>query len=213
MGVETAVVNGLLTRQALATESVAAFTLFNYYLRLAVTPAIATAVAMLPYVALHYGARDLDGIRRGVRDALRAGVVYSVALVPVMLLSAGPLARAQTKSQLAAELATTALRLIPLACLMGLPFFLCRPAFEGMGQARPGLLVALLRYLALTAPLAWLGIAIARLLGVHTLYGAIVGLAVATGLSSTVLIGWMRSALRTLPPEWRRSELAASGAP
>jgi len=204
MGVETAVVNGLLTRQPHATESVAALTLFNYYLRLAVTPAIATAVAMLPYVARHFGARDLEGIRRGVREALRAGVVYALVLVPVMLLAAGPLARAQTKSEAAATLATTALRLIPLACLLGLPFFLCRPAFEGMGVARPGLMVALLRYLGLTAPLTWLGVTTAGLLHLPALYGAIVGLMAASAVSSTVLLGWMRSMLRTLPATWGR---------
>ena len=204
MGVETAVVNGLLTRQPQPTEAVAAITLFNYYLRLAVTPAIATAVAMLPYVARHFGARDVDGIRRGVRDALRAGVVYSLVLVPVMLLAAGPLARAQTKSEVAAALATDALRLIPLACLLGMPFFLCRPAFEGMGIARPGLVVALLRYLGLTAPLAWLGVTTAGALHLPALYGAIVGLMAATAISSTVLLRWMRSMLRTLPTEWAR---------
>ncbi|HEX5041477.1 MAG TPA: MATE family efflux transporter [Candidatus Polarisedimenticolaceae bacterium] len=204
MGVETAVVNGLLTRQPQPTESVAALTLFNYYLRLAVTPAVATAVAMLPYVARHFGARNLDGIRRGVREALRAGVVYVLILLPVMLLAAGPLARAQTKSEVAAELATNALRLIPLACLLGLPFFLCRPAFEGMGVARPGLVVALLRYLGLTAPLTWLGVAAAAALHVPALYGAVVGLMAATAISSSVLLQWMRTWLRTLPTEWAR---------
>jgi putative MATE family efflux protein len=204
MGVETAVVNGLLTRQPQPTESVAALTLFNYYLRLALTPAIATAVAMLPYVARHFGARDLGGIRRGVREAVRAGIVYSLALVPVMLFAAGPLARAQTKSAVAAELATHALRLIPLACLLGIPFFLCRPAFEGMGLARPGLVVALLRYLGLTAPLTWLGVAVAGALHVPALYGAIVGLMAATAISSTVLLQWTRTMLRTLPAEWGR---------
>lgn len=213
MAVESGLVNGLLTRRPFATESVAALTLFNYYLRLAVTPAIATAVAMLPYVARRYGARDLDGIRDGVRDALRAGVVYSLALVPVLLLAAGPLARAQTQSTLAAGLAATALRLIPLATLFGLPFFLCRPAFEGMGLPRPGLAVALLRYLVLTAPLAWLGVTAAGALQFPAIYGAILGLLVATGLSSAVLLAWMRAVLRALAPQWGRASLVAPGAP
>ena len=119
-----------------------------------------------------------------------------------MLLAAGPLARAQTKSEVAAALATDALRLIPLATLLGMPFFLCRPAFEGMGVARPGLVVALLRYLGLTAPLAWLGVATAGALHLPALYGAILGLMAATAISSTVLLRWMRSVLRTLPREW-----------
>jgi Na+-driven multidrug efflux pump len=212
MGLESGLVNGLLTRRPFATEAVAAVTLFNYYLRLAVTPAIATAVAMLPYVARRYGARDLEGIRSGVRDALRAGVVYALALVPVMLLAAGPLARAQTQSERATELATTALRLIPLSCLLGLPFFLCRPVFEGMGLARPGLVVALLRYLVLTAPLCWLGVTAGDALGFPALYGAIVGLLVATLIASAVLLGWMRAALRALAPAWGPAPLQASGA-
>jgi Na+-driven multidrug efflux pump len=213
MGVEAGVVNGMLTREALATESVAAFTLFNYYLRLAVTPAIATAVAMLPYVARHYGARDLDGIRRGVYEALRAGVVYALVLVPVMLLAASPLARAQTKSEVAAELAAGVLRMIPLACLLGLPFFLCRPAFEGMGMARPGLMAALLRYLVLTGPLAWLGIATAGALHLPALYGAVVGLLAASAAASAVLLKWMRAALRVLPSEWGGERLTPQRVP
>ena len=50
------------------------------------------------------------------------------------------------------DYATFGLRIIPLACIASLPLFLCRPVFEGLGRGRPGLLMALFRYLLLTAP-------------------------------------------------------------
>ena len=39
-----------------------------------------------------------------------------------------------------------ALRLVPLSCLIGVPFLLCRPVFEGMNRGKPGLVMAALRY-------------------------------------------------------------------
>ena len=84
----------------------------------------------------------------------------------------------------------------PVAVVVSLPFFLVRPAFEGMGRGRPGLVVAALRYVALTAPAAWLGIRAADAAGWPAIVGLVLGLIVASALASGVFLAWIRRALR-----------------
>jgi Na+-driven multidrug efflux pump len=151
---------------------------------------------MLPYVARRYGARDGEGIRRGLREAHVAGLAYVGVLFLILPLAARPLATAFSSSPLTSEHATFALRMVPFACLASLPFFLCRPAFEGMGQGRPGLYAAVLRYLVLTAPAAWLGMQAAEALGRPAFQGLVVALVVAAALTSALFLAWMRAALR-----------------
>ena len=74
-------------------------------------------------------------------------------------------------------------------------FLLCRPVFEACGRGQPGLIVATLRYLALTGPLAWLGMHAAARLGEPELYGLIAGTLLAAAVSSWLLWAWLRSAL------------------
>ena len=89
-----------------------------------------------------------------------------------------------------------ALRLVPLACLAGAPFLLCRPAFEGLNRGRPGLIMAAVRYLALTGPLAWIGARTATILGFAPLHGLIVGLLLAAAIASTTFQLWLGTELR-----------------
>ena len=84
-----------------------------------------------------------------------------------------------------------------------------RSVFEGMSRGRPGLLVAILRYAVLTVPLAWLGLEAARILGQPAFYGLLAGLLAVAGLSSGVILVWVRVALRALPGPLR----AAGGKP
>lgn len=196
MALESGILNLLLGRLDHATEAIAAYAIYSRILMLAITPGIATAVAMLPYVARRYGAGDLDGIRRGLREAHVAGAVYVLILVPILFFGAWPMARLFANSPLTTQYSAFALRLIPLACMSALPFFLARPVFEGMGRGRPGLYAAVLRYLVLTGPAAWLGIQIARAVGRPGLYGLLGGLVLASALSSAAFLAWIRITLR-----------------
>jgi Na+-driven multidrug efflux pump len=129
------------------------------------------------------------------------GVYAFVLLGPVMILLSPWLASRLSESPLTREYTTFALYTVPATCLAGALFLLCRPAFEAMNRGRPGLVMAALRYLALTPPLAWGGIVAAERMGAPALYGMILGLLAAAGISSVVFYFWLRGALtRAQPP-------------
>jgi Na+-driven multidrug efflux pump len=115
-----------------------------------------------------------------------------------MLAIAPRLAGLLSESDLTLRYATFALQTVPLACFLGAPFLLCRPVFEAMQRGRPGLVMALIRYVALTGPLAWLGMAAAQRLGQPPLNGLIVGTLAAGAISSAGFYLWLRSALRSI---------------
>ncbi len=197
MALETAVVNGLLSRMERATEAIAAYSIYYRVVLFALQPVIAIAVAMLPYAARRVGAGDWPGVRAGLRHSAVAAAVYSAGVVgPVMWFSAPWLAAGLAESALTAEFATFALRTVPLACLAGSMFLLCRPIFEAMNRGRPGLAMAAFRYLVLTAPLAWVGMIAAGNAGRPPLYGLIVGLLVASAVSSILFYTWLRWTFR-----------------
>ena len=98
------------------------------------------------------------------------------------------------------RLTRLALWLAPLAALSLVPFQLCRPAFEGLQRGRPGLVMAVFRYVVLMVPLALLGKGMAERAGAPALLGLIVGLIAASSLASAVFLVWMRRALRALRP-------------
>ena len=58
--------------------------------------------------------------------------------------------------------------------------------------------MAIVRYLVLAAPCAWLGIRFASALGYAGLYGLLLALVVAAGITSALFLVWIRSALRTV---------------
>jgi len=199
MAVETGLVNWLLARQTGATETIAAYGIFSRVLQFAAMPIIACAVAVLPFVARRFGEGDIGAVRRGMRQITLAAAAYCIVLVTPALLLGGPrLARALAESARTADLATIALRFCPLACLVMVPFVLCRPAFEGLQRGRPGLTMAVLRYAILTIPCAFLGMQAAAALSAEPLYGLLGGLVVASSISSAVFLAWLRRTLRGL---------------
>lgn len=197
MAVEGQIVNSLLAGASNGQEAIAAWTIYYRVFQFVAMPAIATAVAMLPFAARRYGTGDLDGLSAGLRKAHLAGVAYAAVAAPVLWIASRPIARAILESPAAQEYATTALRLVPLAVVVTLPFFLVRPVFEGLGQGRPGLVMAVVRYVGLTAPAAWAGIRVAESTGQPAIYGLIVGLLAATALTSSSFLLWVRAALRS----------------
>jgi Na+-driven multidrug efflux pump len=197
MATEAGLINALLATLRHATESIAAYSIYYRVVLFALQPVIATSVAMLPFAARRYGAGDGEGIRRGLRDATLATMLYSLLVVgPAMLALAPWLARTLAESAWTMRYATFALRTVPLACLLGAPFLLCRPVFEAMQQGRPGLVMALVRYVVLTGPLAWGGMLAAEAAGQPPLYGIIAGTLLAGAVSSVLFYVWLRSALR-----------------
>jgi Na+-driven multidrug efflux pump len=199
MALESFLVNWLLATQPDSTASIAAYGIYYRVLLLAVMPIIATSVAVLPFVARRYGEGDIVAIRRGLRQAGLAAVAYCLLVVIPALLTFGPaLARLLAEAESTAAMTRVALALCPLSCLASIPFFLCRPAFEGLGRGRPGLAVAVLRYLVLTAPCALAGMTVARGLGQPAFYGLLAGLIVATAAASLVFQAWLGRTLRDL---------------
>ena len=214
MATESSIINALLANMEHATEAIAAYSIYFRVTLFCVMPIIATSVAMLPYVARRFGENDLAGIERGLREASLAAAAYCVVLVAPALVFGGPaIAGALAESPLTAQFTTSALRACPLVCLFGIPFFLVRPAFEGMQRGAPGLIMALLRYTVLTAPLAWAGMETARALGHSQFIGLVGGLIVAMGITSIVFLAWMRSALNALGREKRAASAPVASSP
>jgi putative MATE family efflux protein len=196
MASETAIVTGLLAGLADGRAAIAAYAIFYRVFQFAVMPAIAAAVAMLPFAARRFGSRDVAAIADGLRTVHVAGLVYTAVLTPVLWLAAEPLASALTDAERAREFAAFGLRAVPPAVLVSLPFFLVRPAFEGMGRGRPGLVVAALRYVVLTAPAVWIGVRVAERLDRSGFEGMIVALLATAALCSVVFLAWIRRAIR-----------------
>ena len=196
MAFESTLVNWLLARRPDSTSSIAACGIYFRVLIFAMMPIMATAVAVLPYVARRFGEGDVESIRRGLRQASLAAVAYAVALVAPAAVLGGPhLARVLAKSPVTEGLTQGALLFCPLGCLASIPFLLCRPAFEGLQRGRPGLVMAVLRYLVLTVPCGFSGMAVARLVGRHEVYGLLAGLIVASATASLIFLVWMRRTL------------------
>ncbi len=195
--VEMAVVNALLATLEDPTSAIAAYSIYYRVALFALNPIIATSVAMLPYAGRLVGQRDWAGVCKAIRDSLAATAAYSLLLVGPVLWLVGPwLADALAESSTTARYARFALNLVPLSCLASAPFLLCRPVFEAMGRGQPGLIMASLRTLVLTVPLAWAGIQGARAFGVPGLYGLVVGLLVVGVVSSGVFLAWLLGTLR-----------------
>jgi len=199
MAAESGVVNVLLAGMEHATEAIAAYSIYFRLVLFSFQPVIAASVAMLPYAARRFGAGDSKGVRLGLLQVGWANVVYSLVLVAPIMFFCGPwMAQRLAESPLTAEYTRVALNMVPLACLLGAPFLFCRPVFEAMQQGRPGLVMALVRYLGLTVPLAWLGVEIVWRFDMPGLYGLIAGL-LATALVSSVLFSlWLQTTLHAL---------------
>jgi putative MATE family efflux protein len=199
MSSEISVVNLILARSTEPTAAIAAMSIYNRIILFAVNPMIAAAVAMLPFAGKLLGEGDVAGVRRGVRQVSIAAFCYIALVVTPVMLFAGPsIAGALSESEVTARFAAFALRLVPIACLATTPFFLCRPIFEAMGRGRPGLAMAMLRYLVLSIPLAWGGLVLFEQMDRPGLHGLLFGLILAAGVTSTLFGWWARSALRQL---------------
>ena len=195
MAGETGIVNTLLGTVESAREALAAYAVYYRVFSFIVMPAIAASVAMLPFAARRFGAKDVAGVRAGLREAHVAGIAYLAIATPILYLAAEPLARQVTASSTSLSFLVPALRFAPVGALIAMPFFLCRPVFEGLGLGRPGLVLSILRYVVLAAPAAWWGVRFASRRGISPVLGIALGVSVAAVLSSAAMLLWTRAIL------------------
>ena len=196
VGLEALGVNAVLTQAQDPTSAIAAFTIYSRFFIFFSMPIIATGVALLPFTGRLFGRRDYAGIRSGFRQVTLIAAGYSALFVlPVTWLFRDELVRLFAESRSTEELAAKALLITPLACLAAIPFFACRPVFEGMQQGFPGLAVALLRYVVLTMPCLIAGFWVAISLGYPGVLGALAGLVLASAVASLVFLLWMQRAI------------------
>jgi Na+-driven multidrug efflux pump len=129
-------------------------------------------------------------------------LAYCTLVVTPLIYPAAPwIANRLAESPLTAEYTTFLLRIVPLACLMGAPFLLSRPVFEGMQRGNPGLVMASVRYVALTPVAAWLGMRVAEASGRPGLYGLAVAVLSVAAVTSIAFYLWLRRSLaESMPP-------------
>lgn len=209
MASETGVVNWLLKGLEHGKEALAAYAIYYRVFQFVVMPSLAASVAMLPFAARRFGERDYSGVRRGLKEAHVALALYAAVVAPVLFFLAPPLARHFSASPVTIAYLVPALRVAPLGAILATPFFLCRPVFEGMGRGRPGLTMAVLRYLVLAAPAAALGLRLAPVLHVSEVLGLVFGLMLATAVGSLVFLVWTGRTLSGAAPDTRKPPAAA----
>lgn len=201
MATEISIVNLVLARGERSTEALAAYSIYHRFYIFFVMPIMACGVALLPFVARAWGSRDVGTIRRAWRDVSLAGGAYVVAVVaPLTLLLNPQLAGMFTESPETAALVAWCLRWLPVACLVTIPFFACRPIFEGVQRGAPGMIMSVVRYGVLTWLVvlgAWAAVAEGR----PALHGVVVALVVATSVASAAFWWWMSAFVGRLERE------------
>lgn len=197
MAGEGVVANAVLSRFDDATSAIAAYAIFHRASLLLLMPIAATGVAIVPYVARATGEGRLDDVWRGLRQALGFAMLYGLALGPLCALAGEPLARLLGDAPETERLAGFAVRwAAPLFVLVSGPFVLCRPAFEGLQRGFPGLVMAVVRYLLLSAPLGLTGAFVAQSSGRSPLLGLLIGVIVGTAIASAIFAAWLVRTLR-----------------
>ena len=196
MAGETAVINAMLAGLPNETSAIAAYSIYYRVMMFAAMPMIAISVDMLPFAAKRIGAEDFAGLRAGLRQAGVVAILYAIAVVgPVMFLWGGQISRWLAEAPLTAQYTRFGLWMVPVASLAIAPFLLCRPVFEAMGRGRPGLIMAIFRYIVLTIPAAYAGMQVARVMGQPAMYGILVALVGVAAVASLVFALWLRHAL------------------
>ncbi len=199
MAAETAVINALLAVGPDDTSAIAAYSIYYRIMMFAAMPMIAISVAMLPFAAKRIGEKDAAGLNNGLWQAGVVSVVYSIGIMlPIVWLWGETLAGWLSETPLTAEYTAFGLQVVPIASLALAPFILCRPVFEAMGRGQPGLYMAILRYVVLTLPAAWIGMRFAAEYGYPGLYGILLSMVVVAVISSLIFAAWLRRELPSI---------------
>jgi len=203
MATEGLVVNYVLAGFADATAAIAGFAIYHRASLLLTMPIAAIGVATLPFVARSSGEGRPGDVARGLRQAHGFGVAYVLLLVaPVCLLFAEDLAGFLGTRPETVALAAFAVRwATPLAVLAAIPFMIARPAFEGLRRGGPPLVMAALRYVVLSLPLALAGATLAADWGYAPFAGLLLGLIGGSGVVSIAFSAWLVRVVRGLRAE------------
>jgi Na+-driven multidrug efflux pump len=197
---ENSLVNLLLAGLADAEVALASYGVYYNLLRLACMPAIATAVAVVPYVARMVPEGHHARVAADLRRVLALAALFGLAFtIPVGVLFpaevAGFFVRSADARTLADPTTRDVLRLLPIAALAGLPFLVLRPVFEALQRPRLGVLVSIARFVLLSAPCVLGGRALAEAAGLAPTVGVVAGLCTATLVASLLTVALVRRSL------------------
>jgi Na+-driven multidrug efflux pump len=180
-------VNGLLGSAEHPERALATYGVYHALLRITLMPAIATAVAVVPFVARRIH-EDPDPRAVG-RELCRAiGLAGGIGLAfaaPVGALFpdqvAGFFVPSDRADALADPTTRAAMRVLPIALLANLPFLILRPTFEALHRPKMGIAISALRFAVLSPPLVLLG---HSMMPTEPALGVLVGLVSAAALAS-----------------------------
>lgn len=197
---EELILTSLLTVLPDSEVYLAAYAVFSRLVALAVMPVVATAVAVLPYVARHTMARRHDLVRRELRTSLlHTAMLVGLIAIPLGWIFPAPLANflVPGASKAAGENVVLYLTLVPLAALATQPFLQLRPVFEALRRPAVGVRVVLMKSLGLGIPAILTGYFAAPAFGFDPLIGILVGTTLGQGLTSLLTVLIVRRLLAT----------------
>jgi Na+-driven multidrug efflux pump len=205
--VEGSVINAVLAGLPNSTDAIASWGVYERMLSLAIMPAVATSVAVVPYVARLLPTADAHRIRPELGQTLAWVLGAALALTAALgWVWAAPLASffIDSDSGGASPLTLGALRLLPFGALALAPFHMLRPVCEAAQRPQLGVLLALARYVALSLPCVLAGRHLAPALGYEGLHGLIAGFVAAAALASAATLAAVHKlAPRAAPPSAR----------
>lgn len=202
---EESVVMWLLKGLEDNTGAIAAYGVYARLLSLVTMPAIATSVAVLPFVArLVPEGRTGEVVRDLKRGLLGAAGLSLLIALPVGWFFAEPIATYLVPDKMAAlqddgVAAINFLLLLPFAAIATVPFLVLRPVFEAVQQPRLGIWITMAKSLLLSVPIVVAGRHLSPAAGLDPLLGILLGMVLATGLASGIVISAARSVLREHP--------------
>ncbi|MCA8955753.1 MAG: MATE family efflux transporter [Planctomycetes bacterium] len=196
------VIRKLLTTQPQPHLLLASYAVYGRFAALATMPAIATAVAVLPYAARRVAeGRNAEVRAQLLHTTLRIALLVLAIGISIGWLFARPLVTtlALKQTETAGTAVETYLTLVPFAALATLPFLILRPVFEAVGQPRIGAVVAMVKSLLLVIPLTVLGCTLAPALATDPLFSLLVGNILALAAVSTLVVLLCRRLLTDAP--------------
>jgi Na+-driven multidrug efflux pump len=200
MGTENLLINGVLAGFDHATAAIAAYAIYHRAVLLAMMPVVAVGVAVLPFTARHLGEGNLPEVKRGLKQAYVFAALYVLLVAtPVFVVSGPAIAGFLGKAAETKSLVAFALRYaVPVGAFVAIPFLICRPAFEAVQRGAPGLIMATVRYLVLSVPLALVGARLCASTGRDPFFGLIAGLLAGTSVVSVLFTAWLIRMVRGL---------------
>ena len=187
IAVEELTITEILTGEAASAVYLAGYAVYSRLTSLAIMPAIATGVAVLPFVARLVS----EGRVAEVRHDLQKSLLVTAGLVTLIAVPIAWVFPRQIASFLMTEVIARAgddvvwcLALVPVASLAILPFLLLRPVFEAVSRPRIGVRIAAFKTIVVGVPLIFGGYLLAPGFGVDPLIGIVVGTIVAQAIAS-----------------------------